>query len=88
MALGALRSNVIALVFRATAVSVGTGIMLGITLTLLLHKLLKHWATGSAEDSWGLLIAVIVLTLVASVASGLPARRAARIDPMEALRYQ
>ena len=88
MALGALRWDVIALVLRSTAVPVGSGVAAGIALTLVLRKALTHWASASPIDVSAVAIAVGVLAAVAVFASGLPARRAARIEPMEALRYE
>jgi ABC-type antimicrobial peptide transport system permease subunit len=88
MALGALRWDVIALVLRSTAVPVGSGVAAGIALTLVLRKALAHWASASPIDVSAVTIAVGVLAAVAVIASGLPARRAARIEPMEALRYE
>ena len=88
MALGALRGHVLGLVFRSTGVSVGAGVAAGLILTLVLRKALAHWASITATDAWALLIALAVLVTVAIVASGIPARRASRIEPMEALRYE
>ena len=88
MALGAMRRDVLALVFRATAVSVGSGVAGGITLSLLLRAALTHWAGASGSSAGPLLLAVLVLTTVALIASGIPAQRATRIEPMEALRYE
>ena len=89
MALGALRGNVLALVFRSLAVSVGGGIVFGAVLSLILRRVLAHVGQGGgARDGYALVLALVVLGLVALVASGVPARRATRIEPMEALRYE
>jgi len=88
MALGALRGHVIGLVFRSTAVPVAAGVAGGIALTLALRQVLQHLASASPIDAWAMIVAVTVLAAVAFAASGIPARRAARIEPMEALRYE
>jgi len=88
MALGAQRGHVLKIVFASTVLSVGSGIAAGLILTIALHKVLAHWAEGSSRDPWSLLAATLLLSLVAAIACALPARRAARIDPMEAVRYE
>jgi putative ABC transport system permease protein len=88
LALGASRSNVLELVFRSTALSVGSGVAAGLLLTLVLHRVLVHWA-AAGESAWAALFgSVAILAVVAVVAGGIPARRAAEIEPMEALRYE
>jgi predicted permease len=90
LALGAQRGHLLNIVFRSTATSVWVGIVTGIVLTLALSKVMAHWATDSASSSSPLLLAgaVVVLSLVATVACLLPARRAAGVDPMKAIRYE
>lgn len=88
MALGAMPRDVLRIVFRSTSVSVGGGIAAGILLTLALRQVLVRWAEGSAKDPWALVLSIAVLIAVALIASGVPARRATRIEPMEALRYE
>lgn len=89
MALGALRSNVLELVARSAAVSVSIGAGIGTLLSLLLLRVLNHVVEGgSRTDVPALLLALCVLGFVTLLASGIPARRAVRIEPMEALRYE
>jgi predicted permease len=88
MALGAQRGHVLRIVFSSTVVSVGSGILAGIALTLALQKILTQWAEGSSRDPLILLAVVVVLGGVATIACALPARRASRVDPMTALRYE
>jgi len=90
MALGAPRGSVLELVVRSTITSVSAGVAIGILLTILLQKGLAHWATATAtaQSSIPLLAAIAILASVALIASGIPARRATQVDPMEALRYE
>jgi putative ABC transport system permease protein len=86
MALGAPRAHVLRIVFESTALSVGCGMAAGLVLTLSLQRLLAHWAEGSSRDPLVVVVAALLLSLVATVACAVPARRASRVDPALALR--
>jgi predicted permease len=89
MALGARRMGVVLLVFRENAVVAGIGSVGGLTIALLVSRALGSFLYGtSAHDPWVLLGSVTALTLIASVASLLPALRASRIEPMAAIRCE
>lgn len=88
MALGAPRRHVLQLVYASTVLSVGAGIVLGIGLSIALNSVLARWAEGNARDPVILLAGAVLLTLVAAVASTIPARHAARVEPMTALRCE
>ena len=88
MALGAQRTHVLRIVFASTVASVGSGIVLGVVLTLALNKVLARWAEGSSRDPLVLLAVTVLLSLVAAIACSGPARRAVKVDPMTALRYE
>jgi len=88
IALGAQREHLLGIVFRSTLASVGSGIGAGIVLTLALNKVMAHWAAESSRDPWMLLASTAVLALAAALACVLPARRAAGVDPMTAIRYE
>jgi ABC-type antimicrobial peptide transport system permease subunit len=70
------------------AASVGGGVLVGIVLTLSLNKVLAAWAAESSRDPLLLLASAVVLALVAALACTVPARRAAGLDPMKAIRYE
>jgi len=90
MALGASRGHILATVFRSTIVSVGGGIAAGVVLTIALSKGMAHWSAESAGSSEPLVLvgATLVLAGVAALACAIPARRAAGVDPMRAIRYE
>lgn len=89
MALGANRSRVLWLVMREILVLLSAGICIGIIATLAAARLISSVLFGlSPTDPLNLIAAVILLLLVAALAGYLPARRASRVDPMIALRYE
>jgi hypothetical protein len=88
MALGAHRGHVLRIVFATTLFSVGSGIAAGLALTLAWNTLLQKWASGNSRDPFILLAGALLLTFVSAVASAIPAWRAAKVDPMTALRAE
>jgi predicted permease len=89
MALGAQRSNVLGMVLRDVAVLVGAGIVLGLPGGYGLGRVLQSQLYGlQALDPTTFGIATATLLVTALVAGYIPARRAVRVDPMVALRYE
>jgi putative ABC transport system permease protein len=89
LALGAERGDVVRMVVANAARLTLAGIVLGVVVALGLSAASSRllYAT-SGMDPAALGLAVAVLTFVATLASYLPARRASRIEPVQALRYQ
>ena len=89
MALGAQRGNVLWLVLREALLLVLAGVLVGIPAALLSSRLLNSMIFGlKSTDPISLLIVIIVLGAIAAFAGFIPARRATKIDPMVALRYE
>ncbi len=89
MALGAERMHVRWLVMREVLILVAAGIAIGVPAALLSSRLVASMLFGlRATDAASLLAAVAVMLLIAALAGYLPARRASRVDPMVALRYE
>jgi len=89
LALGALPESILRLVMRDVALILITGLLPGVAMTLLTVRLLRNLLFGlSAHDPVTLVGAMAVLAAVALAAGFIPARRAAKVDPMVALRYE
>jgi predicted permease len=89
MALGAQRGDVLQLVMREAMLLVAAGLIIGIPLALASGRLLRSFLFGlTSRDPLSLIGVVSLLGTVAGVAGFIPARRAAKTDPMRALRYE
>lgn len=89
MALGANRSNVLALILRGASALLAVGLILGIPLTLAAGRFLGSQLYGvNQADPVVMGTAVVVLGLSALIAALIPAFRASSISPMEALRAE
>jgi predicted permease len=89
MALGAARAHVRWIVLREILLLVVIGVAIGIPAALACDRFVANMLFGvRSTDPSSLLTAVTLLLTVAVIAGYLPARRASRVDPMEALRYE
>lgn len=89
MALGANRGNVLRLVLRTALTQVGIGLALGIPMAFLAGHYMGDQLYGvRSYDPLSIAIAVVVLSAAAALAGFIPARRAASVEPMVALRVE
>lgn len=89
MALGAPKANVLALVVKQGMALVGSGVVLGVVAAFALTRLMASLLFGvAAADPMTFVATALVLVVVAVIATYLPARRATKVDPLIALRYE
>jgi putative ABC transport system permease protein len=89
MTLGAGSTDVLRMVLRMGLRLVGTGVGLGLLASVALGRLIGTQLWGvSAYDPWTLACVPVILLLTGVVACWVPARRAASVDPLVALRYE
>jgi predicted permease len=89
VAMGAQRPDVLGLVLREGLTTASLGVALGVVVGLLLTRLMSTLLYGVTPGDWLTFTAVSAcLLLVAAAACAIPARRAAQVDPIIALRYE
>jgi len=89
MALGAQRQDVLRLVMRESMILVGAGVAFGLGGAVASSRLVSSLLFGLApNDPITMAGAITLMVLVSALAGYLPARRAVRINPMMALRYE
>ena len=89
MALGAAPGGVIGMILRETTILIAIGLIAGIPATLACARFVQTRLFGlKAADPVTLAFAITTMIAVAVFSAWIPARRASRIDPLEALRYE
>jgi ABC-type antimicrobial peptide transport system permease subunit len=89
MALGASRSNVIQLVLRHAVLLLGMGVAIGVVAAVSAGSVLRSFLYAVVPYDASTIAAVSLLLLACGLlASYIPARRASRIDPIKALRWE
>ena len=89
MALGATRVSVAQLILRQGSVLIGAGLGVGLLVAVATARLIKDFLYQvTALDVWTYIAVAVTLAVIGLVAAFLPARRAAMIQPMEALRTE
>jgi predicted permease len=89
MALGARPAEIAGMVLRETLLLVGLGLAIGIPASMIASRLIASELYGlKSSDGTTILLAILLLAGIAALAGYLPARRASRVDPMIALRYE
>lgn len=89
MALGAERRNVLMLIVRNASVLIGCGLIAGLACTWAVTRLMKSFLFGVSEhDPLTVILVSSLLVVCGLIAAFVPARRAASIDPVQALRTE
>ena len=89
IALGASRSTVLSMVLKEAVVLLAVGLALGLTASLATERLLQSALFGASSfDPTVLGLSALLVALTGLLAAYLPARRATKVDPMVALRYE
>jgi len=89
LALGATRQNILSMVLRHGTVLVAGGIVAGVLAALVFGRLINSFLFGvKSLDVWTYLAVMLMLVLVGGLAAFIPARRAAAVEPIQALREE
>ena len=89
VALGARGGDIGRMIVAQALRPIGLGLVVGIPLVVISLRFLRgHLAAASADDPVAITIAIAVLTVCGVAAALVPARRASRIDPIQALRQE
>jgi putative ABC transport system permease protein len=89
MALGATRAGVAGMILRQGSAMIGVGLAIGLVLAVLSGRVIKEFLFGVQPlDAWTYVAVVLLLASIGLISAFIPARRAASIQPMQALREE
>jgi len=89
MALGALEQNVFRMVLQMGGILVCAALAVGVIASLLLNRLIANQLWGvQPHDPTTIASAAVIMATVSALACLIPAKRATRVDPLVALRYE
>jgi putative ABC transport system permease protein len=89
MALGARPGEILGLILRETFLMIGLGGVLGLPAAFAVTRLVKSFLYGlTPQDPASIAISTLALVAITALAGYLPARRATKVDPTVALRYE
>ncbi|HXT74216.1 MAG TPA: ABC transporter permease, partial [Candidatus Angelobacter sp.] len=89
VALGAQQASILRLVMRDAAIVLLGGIAAGLLGSVWITRLVRQLLFGlTPNDPWTIALAIVAMVAVALLATWIPARRAMKVDPMVALRYE
>jgi predicted permease len=89
IALGAQRADVLKMVMREAMLLVLIGIVIGIPAAMASSRVIASMLHGlKSYDPMAMAVVILLLSVVAAIAGLIPARRATKVDPMVALRYE
>jgi putative ABC transport system permease protein len=88
MALGAQQGSILRLVLRNALIVLAAGIAAGLGVIWIMRLVVQALYGIKSKDVWAIALSVVVMVCVALLATYVPARRAMRVDPMVALRYE
>ena len=86
MALGAGRGRIVNAALQPAVFAIVAGLFAGLTLSVGLDTVVARWSIGNLSDPLVLVAVSLVLFVVTTMSAAIPARRAASIQPVDALR--
>lgn len=89
MALGAQRENILAMVLRKGLWLIGGGVAIGLLASWGATRIIASQLVGvTPTDPWTFSVVIVIVAIIGLLACAIPARRATKVDPLTALRYE